>query len=160
VTSSALDAFMSEHDELGVPFEDFVVDHFDDLDDVTPKGLYEAYRTEWPSVQASYQQRVAQEIAGKFAELQQELEDDTLQEEASEPEPVETPEELELKRNQELKEGKTEEGRGSDGEWILEKKAKKRSTIELPKGKSKFSIVDPEADPLPLDDEDDVESDE
>jgi hypothetical protein len=33
-------------------------------------------------------------------------------------------------------------------EYILESKAKKRSTLELPAEKSKYSIVDPEAEPL------------
>ncbi len=84
-----------------------------------------------------------------IAELHDEDESDTL--------PEEEPKELELKRNQELKEGATESVK-EEGEWILEKKAKKRHVLELPPEK-KYSIVDPEAPPL-TDEEESSESDE
>jgi hypothetical protein len=70
----------------------------------------------------------------------------------------EKPEEVfELKRNHELR----DEGRpdGEDGEWILEKSAKKRYVLELPPEK-KYSIVDPEATPLLSEDNDDVKDDD
>jgi len=59
----------------------------------------------------------------------------------AEDEPATLDEELHLARNQELKQD------DERGEWILEKKAKKRVVVDLPPDK-KYSIVDPEADPL------------
>lgn len=150
--NATLDEFMAEHDDLGVPFEDFVVDAFDDVESVTREDLERVYADEWPLVQSNYQQKVAQEIA----HLQQELEAATLQDEATEPEPAEAP--FALGRNQVLKAGKTDDGKGEDGEWILEKRAKKRHVVELPPEK-KYSIVDPEAEPLSVDEET-IESDD
>lgn len=138
--SSVLDDFMSEH-ELGLPFEDYVfdraVDPGADGDDITAEELGELY-TQWPAVQAKYQQRVANEVAAYVLALRDQEAVDTLPEE-------ETTKPFKLARNQELKEGKRPDG--EDGEWILESKSKKRSKVELPEGK-RYSIVDPEAPAL------------
>jgi hypothetical protein len=63
-----------------------------------------------------------------------------------------------LTHNQELVEDK-ERPDGEDGKWVWEKKAKKRIVVDLPKDK-KYSIVDPEAEPLITDEEEDSESNE
>jgi hypothetical protein len=156
---SALGEFLAEHDNLGIPFQDFLADHnesdkdYSELSELTRaeiEGLYD----KWPQYASHYQGAVAQEIAARVAELQAEEEDDTLEEDES-VEEADAP--LELKRNQELKTGKTEKGTGEEGEWIIERKAKKRVVLELPPEK-KYSIVDPEAEPLD-DEEESSESD-
>lgn len=139
---SDLNAFMSEH-ELGVPFADYVCDH-NSLDrdygeiDQLPLEEIERLHEDWPQFAGKYAKAVADEVAERLAALQEEPEDATIQEDENEAE--EKP--LVLARNQELKQ--TEKGE----EIILEKKAKKRHVVELPEGK-KYSIVDPEAVPLP-----------
>jgi hypothetical protein len=140
---SSLDQFMTahqiemhdeQHDPLGIPFMDYVADNtrLEDINDVASEHLEVLYE-DWPAHAAKYQRAVANEIA---AALQEQDETDTMAEETSEDKP------FVLARNQELK--KDDKG----DEYILESKAKKRSTLELPAEKSKYSIVDPEAEPL------------
>lgn len=163
-TGSVFEEFLNDHlvkegkityDPLGLPFQDYVVSADVDLENADRETLDRLYE-EWPKHQARFQQAVAQEISSSYEALQQELEDDRLNKEAS----VSTVEEAPfvLKRNQELKTGTMPDGE-KEGEWILEKKAKKRTQIHLSEGKSRYSIVDPEAEPLTQNDEEDVESD-
>lgn len=98
------------------------------------------------SVSAMTDQELAEAVQKKLAALAKESESDILPEEESEPE------DLKLKNFQELKQGSTENVK-EDGEWILERRAKKRHVVELPEDKSKYSIVDPEAPPLEDDEE-------
>jgi len=86
-------------------------------------------------------------------EAANDLQDDEASDTLSEQEE----DEFELKRNQELHEGATDNVK-EKGEWILEKRAKKRHVVDLPPEK-KYSLVDPEAKPLP-DEEESSESDE
>jgi hypothetical protein len=144
VESNVLDNFMIDKEAagdglLGIPFEDYVTDHCDTIEDLDDDRLEELY-AEWPHHAAEYQQRVAQEIVAYSDYLQ-------LQEEAAklpEEESVEKP--LKLARHQTLV---TDQPRpdGVEGEWIWEKKSKKRAVVELPEDK-RYSIVDPEANPL------------
>jgi hypothetical protein len=149
-TGSEWASFLGEHDDLGVPFWDFVADHneqdrdYGELDDL-PRDEIERLYSEWPQHATTYQAAVATEIASKLAELQEQAETDTLEKDDSAEEP-EKP--FVLARNQELKRGKRPDRDEDDGEeWILERKAKKRIVVELPPEK-KYSIVDPEAEPL------------
>jgi hypothetical protein len=127
----------------GVPFEDFAADQVDcaydynklneldesDLDDLTQM---------WPAHAADYRHKVAQELAWRFvSQLTETPEDDIVDDES----------EFTLARNQKLV------GEGND-EKIIEKRAHKRIVTEYPENK-KYSIVDPEAEPL--DDSDDNE---
>jgi hypothetical protein len=150
VQSSTLDHFMIEKEAdgdgmLGVPFEDFVVDRWDgDLKDIDEEAL-EALYSEWPRHAARYQARVAQEIMAYSAWLQSQEEPDTLHQE---------PKRLKLARNQELIEDRKPNSADEDfeGEWILESKSTKRAVVQLPPEK-KYAVVDPEADPLPDEEE-------
>jgi hypothetical protein len=153
---SVLAEFIGEHqsevdgvmfDTLGIPFQDFVADHneldrdYGELDQLPREEVERLYEL-WPQFEGQYREAVTQEIVAKLAELQEQAEDDTLEKDESVEEP-DTP----LKRNQEIKTGKTESGAGKDGEWVMERKASKRIVVELPPEK-KYSIVDPEAEPL------------
>lgn len=166
--NSKLGKFIETHSDevssLGVPFLDFLADHnseelgYAELDNIS-EGELDRLWEEWPKHASRYQIAVTQEVVAQHIaatnafnaakELQDKEESDTL------PEQEET--ELELKRNQELHEGETDTV-DEKGEWILEKRAKKRHVVDLPPEK-KYSIVDPEAPPLP-DEEESSESDE
>jgi hypothetical protein len=132
--ASAIDEFMGEHEDLGIPFEDFVADHnrLDhtdaDLDNV-PREEVERLWEIWPEYQQEYREAVASEITSKMVELSNEEEDDILEEEE---------EEKELEHYQSF--STNEKG----DPIILEKRANKRVVTQLPLDK-KYSIVDPEA---------------
>jgi hypothetical protein len=125
----------SKNFELGVPFEDFVADQEgSEYDYERLNALNEdevaGYVEKWPEHQAEYRSAVTNEIAWRFADLQDDREVAILEDEDEKP--------LVLARFQELEE--TEDG----SERIIEKRAKKRIVQQLPEGK-KYSIVDPEA---------------
>lgn len=97
----------------------------------------------------TYNTSLDERVAAWLEDLPEDEESDILGEEES------VPQELVLKSHQELREGETENVK-EEGEWILEKRAKKRYVVELPAEK-KYSIVDPEATP-PTDDEEESTS--
>lgn len=153
----------AKDDTLGLAFIDYAVDNngeelsYDNIDEISPEEFDRLYDN-WPQHNARYQGAVVAEVAQRFAaisSLPEEPASDTLAEQVEEPVP------FELKPNQELHKGKA--GAVEEkGEWILEKKGKKRHVLEnLPEGK-KYSIVDPEAPELePLKDEEETsESDD
>jgi hypothetical protein len=124
-------------EEYGVPFEDFLADQegveydYNKLHELNESQLEEA-RHDWPSHAAAYRTAIANEIAWRFAaQLTESEEDDTLADS----------EDFTLGYNQEL------QNEGSKDVRILEKRAKKRIVVDLPKAK-KYSIIDPEAEPL------------
>lgn len=130
------------YDPLGIPFQDYVVANVDDLMLLDRERLEQLHH-EWPQHAAKFQQAVASEIVSKLTALKSTAEAATLPEEEPQDE---APTELELKRFQELKQGSTDTVE-EDGEWILEKRANKRHVVKLDPEK-KYSIVDPEAEPL------------
>lgn len=138
---SPLNEMASEPDYnevYGVPFEDFLADtegveyDYNKLNELSESQLEEA-RAEWHMHAAKYRAEVAQEIWQRFAaRLTETDESDTLTETESD--------EIHLGRNQEL--------RVVDGEErIVEKRARKRVEVEYPEGK-RYSIIDPDADPI------------
>jgi hypothetical protein len=144
--SSILAEFMDDHlveidgekrDPLGIPFEDYVVANVPNLDELDRERLDELY-SKWPTYAHGFQQKVATEIAESLWNLQSDDEPDILEEDT----PVEP---FKLARNQELKTEKRPDG--ANGEWILETRSHKRITTKLPQDK-RYSIVDPEAEPL------------
>jgi hypothetical protein len=133
-----------KQDALGVPFEDYVVASVEDLDTLDDQKLEELY-VEWPQHAAKYQQAVAQEVVLRMQNLKEAAEAARLPEDDEVAEDADKPKKLVLARNQELR------TRENGEEYIYESKAKPtRTNIELPPDKTKYSIVDPEADPLPL----------
>lgn len=141
-----------KYDTLGVPFRDYLEDHNpdgltgSDLSALRADVIDDLYKS-WPIHQANYRKAVAQEIAEA---LQYTSGNDTIPEDDNSQDA-----DIKLKPYQELKIGKIADT-ADEGEWILENKAKKRISVNLPKGK-KYSVVDPEAEPL-TDLEDDSES--
>jgi hypothetical protein len=124
---------MNEHEDLGVPFEDFVADHnrldYADADlDNIPREEIEHLWEFWPEHQQEYRANVASEITSKMVELSNDAEDDILEEES----------EKGLEHYQTL----STDDKGN--QIILEKRANKRVVTQLPLDK-KYSIVDPEA---------------
>jgi hypothetical protein len=125
--------------ELGVPFEDFVADqegseyNYERLNALNENEVA-AYIEQWPEHQAGYRKAVADEVAWRFANLQDDSEVAILEDEDEQP--------LVLARFQTLEEVITNDGNVE--KRILEKRAKKRIVKQLPEGR-KYSIVDPEA---------------
>lgn len=126
---SALDAFLAEH-ELGVPFVDYLVDHYrgKTLERISRKALNDLYK-KWPKHAATYQQRVTDEVATKLASLAQEAEAEAAAT-LAEPE-----QEFVLKDNQKLiKRGKQE--------VIIETPRRRdRVRVELPEDK-RYAMFD------------------
>lgn len=143
---SKLDVDDEGNSHLGIPFMDYVEDHHKaagELQDV-PMEEIERLHGEWPQYAPQYREAVAIEIASRVAELQEQVELATIPEDSDE----NNDQPLALRRNQELREGKVP-GTEEEGEWIYESSKKVgRIDFELPVGKSKYSIVDPEAQPL------------
>lgn len=143
---SKLDVDDEGNSHLGIPFMDYVEDHHKaagELQDV-PMEEIERLHGEWPKYAPQYREAVAIEIASRVAELQEQVELATIPEDSGE----NNDQPLALRRNQELREGRVP-GTEEVGEWIYESSKKVgRIDFELPEGKSKYSIVDPEAEPL------------
>lgn len=125
---SALDKFLADYPDLGLPFVDYLSDHYKgkDLAKMSRKTI-DRLHTDWPKHAATYHQRVADEISAKLTSLAQETEDDTLAE----------PEEKEfvLKSNQKLKKNAKQE------EYIVEVPSKKQVKID-PEEHKKYSMID------------------
>ena len=132
---SELDKFLGEYPDLGLPFVDYLSATHDDLEDLDREGLNLLKDNEWPKHAATYQRRVADEVAGTLASLAEETKADAI---LAKPE-----KEFVLKKNQELQ--KTASGT----ERIVETPSKKKVKIEVEK---KYSIIDVLATDLSEDD--------
>lgn len=143
---SALDKFLADYPNLGLPFVDYLSDHYKgkDLARISRKTI-DKLHAEWPKHSATYHQRVADEISAKLASIAQETEDATLAE----------PEEKEfvLKSNQKLKKNAKKE------EYILEVPSKKQVKIE-PEEHKKYSMIDSLASQSQTNDKDDETSEQ
>jgi hypothetical protein len=136
---SELDKFLGDHPDLGLPFVDYLEDHYkgQDLERISRKTLNDLH-SKWPKHASTYQQRIADEVAARLAALAEEIEPDAT---LAEPE-----KEFVLKSNQELQ--KTAGGE----EIIVETPIKRRVQIDPIAGK-KYSMIDSLA-PEPNEDED------
>lgn len=140
--ANAIDDFLIDHPEAGdwknsgVPFIDFIADNVDsdvwDADgDGVPYEEVERLWSEFPDHANEYQARVASEIVQIYLEsLANPEESDTIEET-----------DTKLAHNQELK--VNDKGK----EYVFEKRAKKRVEVNDPK-RDRYSIVDPDAEPL------------
>lgn len=143
--SHVLSDFMAEHgdEHLGVPFVDYVATESDTnwlseapkISDEEVQDLYD----KWPDKQALYTAKVHWEVVEHLANLRETLDSDTLGENNAS-------DELRLAAFQRL------ETDGEGQERIVEHKANKRVIPPVPPEK-KYSIVDPEAEPLADDEE-------
>jgi arsenate reductase-like glutaredoxin family protein len=126
---SELDAFLAEH-ELGVPFVDYLVDHYrgKELARISKKALNDLYK-KWPKHAKAYQQVVTDEVAQKLAALAQEAE----QEPAATLAEPET--EFVLKDNQKLAK------RGGQEVIIETPRRSKRVRVEVPDDK-RYAMFD------------------
>ncbi len=127
---STLDAFLADHPALGLPFVDYLEDHYHgkDLEKISSEALGELHG-EWPKHAATYEARVAAEIEQRLATLASETEAARL----AQPEE----ETFVLKDNQEIQ--KTASGK----EKIIETPRRRdRIRVEPAEGK-KYSMFDP-----------------
>src|SRR5271166_1178932 len=126
---SELDAFLAEH-ELGVPFVDYLVDHYrgKELERISKKALNDLYK-KWPKHAKTYQERVSNEVAGKLAALAQEAEREAAAT-LAEPE-----QEFVLKDNQKLTK------RGKQEVIIETPRRRDRVRVELPEDK-RYAMFD------------------
>lgn len=124
---SELDAFLAEH-ELGVPFVDYLVDHYrgKEVEKISKKALGDLYK-KWPKHASAYQQRVTDEVAARLAALAQETEAAAT---LAEPE-----EEFVLKSNQKLA--------SRDGKEVIIETPKRRTRVkvEVPEDK-RYAMFD------------------
>ena len=127
---SELDAFLAEH-ELGVPFVDYLVDHYrgKELERISKKALNDLYK-KWPKHAKTYQQRVTDEVAAKLAALAQKTAAEEAAATLAEPET-----EFVLKDNQKLTK------RGKQEVIIETPRRSKRVRVELPEDK-RYSMFD------------------
>lgn len=128
-----------------VAFYDYVADNVDaDMwdGDGVPADVAAELWASFPEHAAGYQQAVAREIVAKMEAYSTQNEAATMSEDEADSEP----EEFTLKPNQEL----VTNDKGE--EYVLEKRANKRIDVEYgtdDEGRSKkYSIIDPEAEPL------------
>ena len=124
--SAALDVFLADHPDLGVPFVDYLIDHYRGatLAKITRKSL-EGLHEKWPKYASEYQTKIADEIRARLAAAAAEVEDAT----------VEPDERFVLKSNQELR--KTASG----AEEIVETPLKRKVTVDPGEGK-RYSMID------------------
>jgi hypothetical protein len=122
---SELDTFLGEYPDLGLPFVDYLEDsyHGKDLAKISRKALNDLH-SKWPKQAATYQRRVADEVAARLAALAKEADADATLPEAGK--------DFVLKRNQELQ-------KTAGKERIVETPTKNRILIEQAK---KYSIID------------------
>jgi hypothetical protein len=124
---SELDKFLAEH-ELGVPFVDYLVDHYrgKEVEKISRKTLNDLYG-KWPKHASTYQQRVTDEVAARLATMAQETEAAAT---LAEPE-----EEFVLKSNQKLA--------NRDGKAVIIETPKRRARVkvEVPEDK-RYAMFD------------------
>jgi hypothetical protein len=125
---SEIDAFLDENPDLGLAFVDYLEDRYrgKDLATISRKALKDLHG-KWPKHAATYQARIAEELAATLAASAQQPEEDAT---LAEPE-----EQFVLKSNQELQ--KTASGK----EYIVETPMKRQVKIE-PGEHKKYSIID------------------
>lgn len=123
---SILDKFLGEYPNLGLPFVDYLSDHYKgkDLAKISRKTI-DNLHAKWPKHAATYQQRVAAEISAKLAAVAEDVQADATL--------VEPEKGFVLKSNQKLKKNAKKE------EYIVEVPNKKQVKIEPDK---KYSMID------------------
>lgn len=125
---SQLDKFLADYPDLGLPFVDYLTDHYKgkDIAKISRKTIHNLH-DQWPKHSATYQKKIAEEISARLEMLAQEAKDnqDAI---LAEPET-----EFVLKSNQDLKK------RASGKEYIVETPSKRNVKIEPDK---KYSIID------------------
>lgn len=147
-TGSDYEAFLEDHPELGIPFQDFVSDTVADDDLIrhdngeigVKQTALERLHEKWPSKASAYQQSVTDEIANRVTEIVDEMEKSATIGDDDEDEFV-------LKSNQKI-------AKNAQGENIIVEEPFKRR-IKMESHKPRYSIIDPLAEELKETDADD-----
>lgn len=141
---SAFAKFAEEHPELGIPFQDYIEDHHEDINKISDDRLEELY-SDWPEHSASYRHEVLREITNHVtnAMIEQKAANITEQVEEYIDDTWDLPDNRELVKN-----ANDDAIEGFEGEeYVLEQsKTKTPIRIEPPVGKKKYAIIDPLAE--------------